>query len=123
MQKLTGSDGTGGIPLVISRKAGTSFTEPGVTPSVDLELTYDKWSKVQNICGVSRLYGGMHFSKAVPAGEELCTGLADLVVHRAELLIEGDTSGALVDLDNTNIEIKSVTRLNSRKQNNAEWSF
>lgn len=123
MQKLTGSDGTGGIPLVISRKAGTSFTEPGVTPSVDLELTYDKWSKVQNICGVSRLYGGMHFSKAVPAGEELCTGLADLVVHRAELLVEGDTSGTLVDLDNTNIEIKSVTRLNSRKQNNAEWSF
>jgi hypothetical protein len=43
-------------------------------------LEYFNWSNdIQRACGQSRLHGGMHFSKAVPAGEELFTRIASLI--------------------------------------------
>lgn len=111
MQILTGQDDTS-VPVSLAKKAGSSFVEPGVTPSSDLNLSYNKWSEIQHICGQSRLYGGMHFSKAIPAGEELCTGLAEMVVKRANLLKEGNSNGALVDFNNTDIVTKGVKRYN-----------
>ena len=63
MQLLTGRDETGQFPLSLIREAGSSLTEPGATPKERLELIYEKWSDVQDACGTSRLYGGMHFSK------------------------------------------------------------
>ena len=69
-------------------------------------LQYSNWSDIQRACGQSRLYGGMHFSKAVPAGEELCTGIASLIVNRAEALKMGDVNGSLANLENTSIIVK-----------------
>ena len=83
--------------------------EPGVSPTNKVDLMYTKWSEVQHACGQSRLYGGMHFSKAVPAGEELCTGVASLIVDRVSLLKSGDPSGMLADLDDTSITVKKST--------------
>ena len=117
MQLLTGRDETGQFPLSLIREAGSSLTEPGATPKERLELIYEKWSDVQDACGTSRLYGGMHFSKAVPAGEQLCTGVADLVVTRAELLVKGDVSGALADLDDTGISVKSIQDMDKEVNN------
>ena len=85
---------------------GSSKMEPGVSPAESLEMFYTKWSEVQHTCGQSRLYGGMHFSKAIPAGEELCTGVASLIVERANLLKDGDANGALADLNDTSIKVK-----------------
>ena len=86
--------------------AGSSKTEPGKAPQNNLTLTYNAWSEIQHACGESRLHGGMHFSKAIPAGEELCTGLASHVVDRAEKLKLGEASGALADLNDTSITVK-----------------
>ena len=105
LQLLTGTDEIGDIPAHLEVKAGSSKIEPGVTPKTDINLVYTKWSDIQSVCGQSRLYGGMHFSKAIPAGEELCTGVASLVVNRAELLKIGDMKGALADRD----DVKEIT--------------
>jgi hypothetical protein len=107
IQELTGQDGTGDFSVGTTIKAGASKSEPGTTPANDVNLEYTKWSEVQHACGQSRFYGGMHFSKAVPAGEELCTGVASLIVKRAELLKLGEVTGALADLDDTAITVKT----------------
>lgn len=75
------------------------------------DINPTKWirytqSDVQQACGQSRLCGGMHFSKAIPVGEQLCSGVAALVVNRAELLKQGDANGALADIDDTSIIVK-----------------
>ena len=56
-------------------------------PSISINYEFFKWSEIQDICGQSRLHGGMYFSKAVPAGEEL----ASLIVKKA-----GSARGMLV---------------------------
>jgi hypothetical protein len=102
---LTGTDETG-IPVRLEIKAGTSKSEPGVTPKNDTDLVYTKWSDIQSACGQSRLHGGMHFSMAISAGEDLCTGVVSLIVSRTELLKIGDASGALADRGDTSITVK-----------------
>ena len=68
------------------------------------------------MCSVSFPRGAAFF-KAVPAGEQLCTGLATLVVNRTELLKTGDAKGALVDLDNESIVIKGNSVKTERQRN------
>ena len=87
-------------------KAGSSKTEPGVCPASDMNLEYSTWSDIQRACGQSRLHGGMHFSKAVPAGEELCSGIASLVVNKAEALKLGDVNASLANFQDTSIIVK-----------------
>merc|ERR1711982_153906 len=91
-------------------EAGSSKAEPGQVPSSSIDFVYNTWSEVQHVCGQSRLYGGMHFSKAVKAGEDLCTGVASLIVSRAELLKAGDAKGALADLSDTSITVRKGAR-------------
>jgi hypothetical protein len=62
----------------------------------------------------------MHFSKSVPAGQELCTGLAYVVVNRAEMLRAGNSDGALADLNDTSIVVKkrrAGNKKNGKKKN------
>ncbi len=106
MQLLTSEDSVGSIPLITQVEPGSSKVEPGVSPSNLIEFKFEKWSEIQNECGQSRLDGGMHFSKAIPAGEQLCSGLAALVINRTELLKTGNANGALADLDDTSITVK-----------------
>jgi hypothetical protein len=99
----------------------TGTDETGVavdlTPTQDIDLVYNKWSEIQHDCGMSPLHGGMYFSKALPAGEELCTGLAFVVVNRANMLKVGNSEGAFADLDDTSIIVKkSSDKENSSKK-------
>jgi len=107
MQVLTGKDDTD-IPVTMLIPAGSSKKEPGVVPATDLTLTYNKWSTIQEECGLSRLHGGMHFSKAVPDGQELCSGVAALIIDRAKMLKNGNSAGAFADLNDVSIVVKSV---------------
>lgn len=103
--KLTGEDETG-IPLVQKIAAGSSSTEPGVTPAVNLTMTFHKWSEVQKACGESREYGGMHFSQAVPAGQALCTGISEIIVSKAVKLKEGEPSARMAHFNDRTIRVK-----------------
>lgn len=93
------------VSWVYSLIAGTSYTEPGVTPAADVTITFDKWSTLALECGQSRLYGGMHFAEAVNAGHELCTNFMTPVYDNALLLLAGDSSGALHAYNGQDIEV------------------
>ena len=55
--------------------AGSSKTEPGVTPATDVSLVMNSMTELRDACGESRLDGGMHFSGSVSASYELCHGI------------------------------------------------
>mmetsp|Transcript_27224 Transcript_27224/g.55708 ORF Transcript_27224/g.55708 Transcript_27224/m.55708 type:complete len:601 (-) Transcript_27224:126-1928(-) len=55
--------------------AGSSRTEPGVTPAADLTLVEPNLTSLRDSCGESRLDGGMHFSQSIAATYELCEGI------------------------------------------------
>ncbi|WP_444930698.1 vanadium-dependent haloperoxidase [Microbulbifer sp. SSSA002] len=51
--------------------AGSSQIEPGITPQVDLSLTFPTWTAFEEDCGNSRVWGGVHFEPSVPAGRAI----------------------------------------------------
>jgi hypothetical protein len=62
----------------------------GVTPATDLTWTAHSVTEMEDVCGASRLWGGMHFPAAVPAGKQLCRGLGEMAYRRASYLVAGD---------------------------------
>lgn len=75
---------------VVKFRKGTSVVEPGVTPVTDLTWTARTLSELEDMCGESRLWGGMHFPGAVPAGKQLCAGLGEMAYRRTAFLLAGD---------------------------------
>jgi len=69
--------------------AGSSSLEPGLTPAEDLFITMQSLSQLSQICGESRLWGGMHFTASVPAGVELCDGLGTAGYQFVDDLLDG----------------------------------
>lgn len=55
--------------------AGSSRTEPGMTPATNVTIVMESLEELRNKCGESRLDGGMHFAKSVPASYDLCSGI------------------------------------------------
>ena len=45
---------------------------------------------MEHVCGASRLWGGMHFPDAVPAGKRLCSGIGEHAYRRVSFLVAGD---------------------------------
>lgn len=43
--------------------------------------TYEDMSELLQICGDSRVWAGLHYPPAVPAGEQICTGLGTLATE------------------------------------------
>jgi hypothetical protein len=64
-------------------KKGSSFIEPGKTPSVDIMLEWPTLTAAAEEAGISRLYGGIHFKKANEAGQKLGAAVAKCVWEKA----------------------------------------
>lgn len=56
-------------------------------------FTLKDMSELEHICGESRLWGGMHFTKSVPAGSELCTGIGEFTVNFIDQMMDGTDFG------------------------------
>mmetsp|Transcript_27444 Transcript_27444/g.40295 ORF Transcript_27444/g.40295 Transcript_27444/m.40295 type:complete len:524 (-) Transcript_27444:180-1751(-) len=98
---ITGVDDVTSIlngPLAQDIAAGSSLYEEN-QPSQDLTLLYSSWSEVANECGLSRLDGGMHFTAAVPDGEELCGSIGDKVAQYFMELISGVTPAQAIPIE------------------------
>lgn len=67
-RRFLGSDDLG---WVVPAPAGSSIVEPGITPAGDIELEFGTWSTFEEECGLSRLWGGVHFMAAITAGQAL----------------------------------------------------
>lgn len=66
--------GTDALEWTVPAPAGSSRVEPGITPATDMELgPWDTWTDFVRECGLSRVWGGVHFMAAVTEGERLGT--------------------------------------------------
>jgi len=68
LQCFTGSDNFGGCTTI---ERGCSVIEKGTTPKQDVELEWATFSDAAEQAGLARLYGGIHFTKAIQDGQKL----------------------------------------------------
>jgi len=55
----------------VSVPKGSSLVEPGFTPQTDLVLEFPTWTNFEQKCGMSRLWGGVHFNAAITEGRNI----------------------------------------------------
>eukprot|EP01084_Bolivina_argentea_P265482 450019_1 len=77
------------LPIVVEFDAGSSKNEPGMTPEHDLTVQFQNLHDYNHHCGVTRLWGGMHFTDSVHAGQELCKGIGTKGYYLMKRLLEG----------------------------------
>jgi hypothetical protein len=86
-RRYLGSDDFG---WSVSVPADSSVIEPGVTPATDITLgPWATFSDFERDCGLSRLWGGVHFSSALSAGQQLCKPVGDLAFEFVDRHIRG----------------------------------
>jgi hypothetical protein len=74
------------FPIKFEMLAGTSKTEPGVSPKEDLVLLYATIQEMVAVGGQSRVNGGMHFEGSVKAAQVICSGIGANAVRPVSLL-------------------------------------
>lgn len=87
----TGSDSFGDS---VSLATGSSKIEPGTTPSRTITLKWDTFTDAANEAGMSRRYGGIHFSRADMAGRRLGLLVADQAWRKAQSYFDGTNAPA-----------------------------
>ena len=75
-RRYLGSDAMGwSVPIV----AGASAIEPGVTPAANLVLgPWPTFTAFEQECALSRVWGGVHFTASLAAGQQLGRPIGDL---------------------------------------------
>ncbi len=86
LARFTGSDDFGGS---VTFAAGSSRFEPGLTPQDPVTLSWDTFSDAANEAGISRLYGGIHFTDGDLNGRALGRSVAASVWDRVQVQIQG----------------------------------
>lgn len=85
-RRYLGSDNLG---WTVNYAQGSSQVEPGVTPSADLALSFPTWTRFEQVCGQSRLWGGVHFQAAIDASRPICRRVGDKAFDFVSRLIAG----------------------------------
>ncbi|MEW1912682.1 vanadium-dependent haloperoxidase [Kitasatospora sp. NPDC085895] len=86
LRRFTGTDSFGDSYLF---KAGTSTVEPGLTPAVDVTLQWPTFTAAAEQAGISRIYGGMHWSFDNGPGLEMGHKIGGVVHRKAMDLLHG----------------------------------
>lgn len=69
---------------------GSSTVEPGITPAIDIVLgPWATWTEFATDCGLSRLWGGVHFPAAIAAARQFAPAVGDLAYQFVKLHIDG----------------------------------
>jgi len=82
--------GTDELDWTVSTPAGGSVIEPGVTPAVDTDLHFETWTDFTDVCGYSRIKGGVHFEDAIIVSVPLGTDIGTLAHEFVQAHIAGD---------------------------------
>jgi len=64
-------------------------------PKMDHEVTFKTLDELANMCSLSRLLGGMHFSGSIQAGEDLVDGIGERAWETVLSLLNGDDVPAI----------------------------
>jgi hypothetical protein len=76
----------------VTRPAGSSVVEPGVTPANEITLgPWATWTEFETECGLSRLWGGVHFMAAIEEGKPLGKAIGE----QAYWFVKGHIDGAV----------------------------
>ncbi|MEU6978268.1 MULTISPECIES: vanadium-dependent haloperoxidase [unclassified Streptomyces] len=86
LRRFTGTDAFGDSYRF---KAGASTVEPGLTPRTDTVLTWPTFSEAARQAGISRVYGGMHWSFDNEPGIEMGHRIGRVVYRQAECYFTG----------------------------------
>lgn len=86
LRLFTGSDDFGAS---VTFPAGSSRFEPGITPASDLTLSWDTFTEAADEGGISRLYGGIHFTDGDVNGRSLGDAVGQSAFDRAQEYIDG----------------------------------
>lgn len=70
----------------------SSAVEPGVAPARDLTLYRDDWTEFARTCGISRLWGGVHFPSAIGQGARLGDLIGSSAYRFLQLHVQGHSS-------------------------------
>lgn len=88
-QALLVSGNNNSIPYKVTIPKGTSRFYPGKIPSKDFVLDIKTLTEWRKLCGISRLWAGVHFEPSIKAGRDLCRGIG----RRVESVTAGFLSG------------------------------
>ena len=76
---------------------GSSTVEPGITPATDIVLgPWATWTEWETECGLSRLWGGVHFLDAIAAGNPIGPGNRRAVLSVREATHRRQCAGVAV---------------------------
>lgn len=89
-RRWTGSETT---DYTITFAKGSSYFEPGVTPAQDTTLHWSNWTDMVRDCGMSRVWGGVHFKAAT---NQTVQELGAKVGDRAYALVQSHIRGERV---------------------------
>jgi hypothetical protein len=79
--------------LSVTIKAGKSRVEEGLVPAKDLTLTWRTMQDAANQSGLSREFGGIHFSEGDLHGRMIGTQIGQAVVQKAQTYFNGTAAG------------------------------
>jgi hypothetical protein len=85
--------GTGNLGLSVTIKKGSSLVEPGLVPAKDLTLTWRTMQDAADQSGLSREFGGIHFSQGDLDGRTLGTRIGKAVYQKAQTYFNGTATG------------------------------
>lgn len=86
LKRFSGSDD---FSASVTFQPGTSRFETGTTPSEPVTLSWDTFSQAADESGLSRLYGGIHFTDGDFKGRTLGRGVGQVVWDYAQFFING----------------------------------
>ena len=87
LELFTGSDEFGAS---VSFNPGESRFEPGQTPTEPVTLEWDTFSEAADEAGISRLYGGIHFTDGEINGRNLGEEVGQAVWDKTQYIINGE---------------------------------
>jgi hypothetical protein len=89
LKSFTGSD-TFNHSVTLAN--GSSHVEPGLTPAENVTLSWPTFSAAANEAGMSRLYGGIHFTDGDQAGRALGRKVGAAVWKKCAAMWSGSTT-------------------------------
>ncbi len=81
----------------VSFQPGESRFEPGITPSETVTLHWDTFSEAADESGISRLYGGIHFTEGDLNGRKLGKEVGQVVWEKTQFFINGGEEDELIN--------------------------
>jgi hypothetical protein len=96
-RRFLGSDA---LNWSVAAPRGSSVIEPGVTPARDIVLgPWATWTQFETECGLSRLWGGVHFRGAIVEGHPLGRAIGEQAYLFMKRHIEGNAAPLGTDED------------------------